>query len=154
MPAARRPSGSSVSSTSAMAMPKSTYSRSSRWRTFSRLVEADFQLDALRQLGGEALGGRDDALAHVEDVVAVLLVGGDEHGALAVEAADVAVGRVFQLTSAMSRTRTMRPSDRGDDGVAHLVERGVAAGGLEAEAARPEVDEAAGNVGVLALQRR
>ena len=35
MPAARKPSGSSVSITSAMAMPKSTYRRLSRPLTFS-----------------------------------------------------------------------------------------------------------------------
>ena len=35
MPAARQPSGSNVSSTSAIAMPKSKYSRLSRERTFS-----------------------------------------------------------------------------------------------------------------------
>ena len=35
MPAARRPSGSSVMTTSAMAMPKSEYRRSSRLATFS-----------------------------------------------------------------------------------------------------------------------
>ena len=96
---------------------------------------------------------RHDALAHVEDVVAVLLVGGDEHRALALVAAGVAVGRGAPAHLGDVADAHDAPVDRGDDGVAHLVERGVAAGGLEREAARPEVDEARGNVRVLALHR-
>ena len=98
-------------------------------------------------------GRGDDALAHVEDVVAVLLVGGDEHGALAVEAADV---RVFLRVPAdlgdVAHAHAAAIDD-GHDRVAHFVERLVAARGLEAEAAAADVDGAAGNVGVLALQR-
>ena len=151
MPAARKPSGSSVSSTSEMAMPKSKYSRLRRVRTLSRLVEAHLELDALRQVRGELVGRGHHALAHVEDVVAVLLVRGDEHRALALVAAGVAVrggapGDLGDVADAHDA-----PVDRGDDGVAHLVERGVTAGGLEREAARAEIDEARGNVRVLAL---
>ena len=52
-------------------------------RDVLRLVEAELQVDALGQLRFEAVGGGDDALAHFEDVVAVLLVRGHEHRALA-----------------------------------------------------------------------
>ena len=118
-----------------------------------RLVEADLELHALRQVGGELVGRGHHALAHVEDVVAVLLVRGDEHRALAVEAAGVAVRGGVPADLRHVAHAHDAAVDGGDDRVAHLVERGVAAGGLEAEAARAEIDEARGNVRVLALHR-
>src|SRR6185503_341104 len=108
---------------------------------------------ALRQLRLEALRRGEDALAHIEDVVAVLLVRGHEYGALPVEAADVNVllrvpahlGDVAHPHAAAVRHRDYR--------VAHFIERLVAAGSLETERAAADVDRAAGDVRVLALQR-
>ena len=104
-------------------------------RDVLRLIEADVQLDALRQTTFEALRGREDPLAHVEDVVAVFLVRRHEHRALTVEAADVAM-----LLRAPAHLRDVAHAHRAairdrDDGVAHFIERLVAAGCLEAEAA-------------------
>ena len=91
------------------------------------LIEAAFELDAFRQLRLEAVRGRDHALAHVENVVAVLLVRSDEHSALAVVAADVVV-----LLRVPADFRDVADAHRAalhrcDDGVAHLIERLVAA---------------------------
>ena len=152
-PAARSPSGSSVIATSAIAMPKSVRQPVEARRDVLGLIEAELELDALRQLLLEALHGRDDALAHFEDVVAVLLVRGDEHGALAVEAADVRVFlRIPAHVGDVAHAHAAAIGD-GHDRVAYFVERLVAAGGLETESAAADVDGAAGNVRVLALQR-
>ena len=119
-----------------------------------RLVEADLERHALRQVRRRTRSRRGhDALAHLEDVVAVLLVGGDEHRALALEAAGVAVRRGVPAHVGHVADAHDAALDRGDHRVAHLVERRIAAGGLQAEAARAEIDEAGGNVGVLALHR-
>ena len=137
MPAARQPSGSSVSNTSAMAMPKSRYRWFSRCDTLRDWSKPAFQLDALRQILLEALEGRLMRSLHVEDVVAVLLIRGDEDRALAVEAADVAV-RLPSPSSraATSRTRTMRPPTAATTVSRTWSSELVAAGGLQTEAAR------------------
>ena len=88
------------------------------------------------RLARVVLDRREHALAHLEDVVAVLLVGGDEYRAFALVAAGVAVCRGVPAHLGHVADAHDAAVHRGDDGVAHLVERGVAARGLEAEAAR------------------
>src|SRR5690606_25226994 len=119
----------------------------------ARLVEAALELDPLRQTRLEALQCFLDALAHFEDVVALFLVRGHEYGALAVETTDMAP----RLRLPFHVRNVAHAHDaafaRSDHRLAHLIERGVAAGGFQAEAARTEIDDAGGNVRVFALDR-
>ncbi len=119
----------------------------------ARLVEPQLQPDARGQRFLERRDRRPDALAHLEDVVAFLLVGGDEHRALAVEAAQIAhrLRRPVDLRH-VAHAHRFAARDR-DHRVAHLVQALVAARGLETEGARSEVDESRRDVGVLALHR-
>ena len=120
-------------------------------RDVLRLIEADMQLDALRQSPFEALRGSQDPLAHVEDVVAVFLIRRHEHRTLAVEAADIAMLlRAPAHLRDVAHPHSAAIRDR-DDGVAHFIECLVAAGCLEAEAAALDVDRPARNARVLAL---
>jgi isopentenyl phosphate kinase len=86
------------------------------------LVEAQLQLDALGQLLLEFLRGRDDALADFENVVAVLLIGGHEHGALAVEAANVRVLLRVPVHFGDIADTYGATVDSGDDCVTHFVQ--------------------------------
>src|SRR6516162_4362826 len=110
-------------------------------------------MDTLRQALLEALQGRLDARADFEDVVAVFLVGGDEYRALAIEPPDVAPGLSVPADLRYIAHPHDAPAGGGNHRVTHLLERLVAAEGLEAEAARTDIERAGGDVGVLALQR-
>ncbi len=119
----------------------------------ARLLEADLQLDPLRQSLLEALQRRLDAGGHLQYVVSLLLVGRHEHGALAVVSPGVtprlrAPADVGYVAHVYDVARS-----RGYDGIAYLSQRVVAAGRPQGKAARADVDDAAGNVGILALQR-
>ncbi len=122
-------------------------------RDVAALVEAALESHALRQVLLEGVEPRMDRIAYLEDVDAVLGGRRDEHRALALEPPDVGF---------LGRT----PGDLGDvahpddasvatrhDGFRDLVERVVAAGGLEVVLAEPDVHSAAGHGGVLAAHR-
>ena len=95
-----------------------------------------------------------NGVPHVEDIQVVLHARRDEHGTLAVVAPEVAL-----LLGAPADIREIAQANdalgaRADDRVADLLERFVAARGLQVVAAKPDVHGAAGNAGVLALHRR
>jgi hypothetical protein len=122
-------------------------------RDVSRLVEAALELDARGQVPLERAECLVDAVTHREDVLAVLLTRRDEHRALAVETPNIAllaiapahVGHVAQPhDSAVGRA-----DHRGGD----LLQRVVAAGGLQVEAPLANVDRAARNVGIVRADR-
>src|SRR6185369_16530235 len=103
----------------------------------ARLLEPALELDALRQPFLEAIDRDVHALAQAQDVVTVFLVRGDDHRSLAVEARKIAPGpgipaHVREIAYADGAT-----VHRGNHGIAHLIERCVGAGRLEAEAAGP-----------------
>ena len=103
--------------------PEVVVSRSSRCATFSDWSKPSSSWMRLGSCVSKRFGGGEDALADVEDVVAVLLVRRDEHGALAVEAADVDVLlRVPAHLGDVAHAHAAAVGD-GDDGVAHLIER-------------------------------
>ena len=115
--------------------------------------KATLQVHACRQVGAELLGGGIDAGLHVDDVKAVLLVGGDEHRALPLIAAGIA-----QRLIGPSHARHIAHahdlfSSATHHGIAHFIQRLITTRGLQAEAARAGVYEAGGDVGIAALQR-
>src|SRR5690606_4558899 len=110
-------------------------------------------LDPFRELCFETLDRLDDALAHLQYVVAFLLVGGDEHRTLTVEAPNVAPRLRFPSDVGKVAHAHDTALARGDDGIAHLIERGVTARGLQAEATRAQVQHASRDICVLALDR-
>ncbi len=99
----------------------------------ARLLEADFQLDPLRQTLLVAMQGRLDAGSDVQNVVTLLLVRGHEYCALTVITAGVRPRlRAPAHLRDIANTHCAAAS-RGDNGVAHLVQGAVAARGPQCE---------------------
>ncbi len=117
------------------------------------LIEADLETDAGRQLLGVTLELGLEKLAGVVDVLAFLLVGGDEDRPLPVVAADV--GQVGVLDGHLGDVAQVDDAALavGHDGVLDLVERGVIPRGLNVEFLVADVDAAGRDVDVGGLQR-
>ena len=147
------PSGSSVSSTSTMAMAKSRVKPLSRWETLRDWSKPRSSRTPRGQLALEAVELLPQGLANLKDVLPLLHVGGDEDGALPVEASQVAgrprslhchLGHVAQVDQAPLRVPATTVSATSSSEL-------VVAAGLDVELPPADVDAAAGNVDVGAL---
>ena len=99
------------------------------------------------------VSGGIDATLHIDDVKAVFLVGCDEHRALPVVTAGVGQRLIGPGHTGHIAHAQDAPVCGTHHGVTHLIQRFIAARGLQAEAATAGIYEAGGDVGIAALQR-
>jgi hypothetical protein len=132
-------------------MRKSSSSRPSRSLTLRDWSQPNFEAHVARQRGFERGDLLAQPLAQGEEILLRLRPGGDKHRALPVEAPELLAirggpGHVRDILQVHDRGAVA-----GHRGHAHFVDAGVAAAGLQVEAPALQLDRAARDGGVAAL---